>query len=395
MISTLCGAPLSLALLANTLTVDDDGPADYSSIAAAIAAPEVADGDVLIVEPGSYDGFTLGKALTITGRGGGARPTITSKVTVSSVTRFELVRLEVPGLHVQFVPEAATIEDCVISGSSEQQIGLIANACPQLTVSRSVVRGLSPVTGGGGAGLLAVQSCVSLAGSDIAGGDGGTGNHDGGVAVRALQACELLFAGGAVMGGAPGSGGGVAGSGIHVVGSVARVRGSFFDFVLPGNPTGGTPGSSFVLEAASTLVLGRVLFSGVVEIGSPSTTLMPVEFEPFLRNVGSNGLGSTGEIDLFGPPGALAVLLISEGEVVMTVPEFDGQLWLDPFALVFVGVFVTQGELFPEPCVYSIPIAPILANRSFRSQALFPTVPGGLDPGKVSMSNPVDVFVRP
>ncbi|MDF1801191.1 MAG: hypothetical protein P1V81_18650 [Planctomycetota bacterium] len=60
---------LALALfslpLGQTFTVDDDGPADFAEIQAAIdfAAP----GDVIVVSPGYYLGFTLAKDVSIVG----------------------------------------------------------------------------------------------------------------------------------------------------------------------------------------------------------------------------------------------------------------------------------------------------------------------------------------
>lgn len=396
MITPLFLAPLSLSLLAgNTFTVDDDGPADFASVALAVGSAAVTDGDLLIVEPGSYAGFTLGKGLTITGRAGAARPTLTSKVSIDSAPRFELVRLVIPGLQVQFVPGAATIEDCVITGTTSQKIGLLVNHCPQLTLSRSVVQGLSPASGEGGVGLLSVLSCVVLSGAEISGGAGGAGSSDGGTAVRALQACDLLFAGGSLMGGAAGSSGGKAGHGLHLVSSLARVRGSVFDVVLPGAPGAGSPGKSFQLQDKSTLVLGPVVSSGIGESGPPSTVVFPAQPEPYLRLTGSNGLGTTGSIDLFGPPGAIAMLAIGEFELVTPVHELDGDLWIDPNALLFVGFLVTSGNLFPTPCPYAIPVSSVLVGRSFRGQTMFPGAPGALDPTKRAISNPIDIIIRP
>ena len=64
----------STAVYADVLTVDDDGPADYSRIQDAIDAAH--DGDEILVEPGSYTADTdniidtLGKAITIRSAGG-------------------------------------------------------------------------------------------------------------------------------------------------------------------------------------------------------------------------------------------------------------------------------------------------------------------------------------
>ncbi len=62
----------------DTWTVDDNGPADFNQISTAVAS--VAAGDVLLVEPGTYDGFVLQKRLSILGRAGGPRPHVTGTV---------------------------------------------------------------------------------------------------------------------------------------------------------------------------------------------------------------------------------------------------------------------------------------------------------------------------
>ncbi|MFG0320230.1 MAG: hypothetical protein ACF8XB_23355 [Planctomycetota bacterium JB042] len=395
MISPLSLAPLLPATLlaGNTFTVDDDGPADFPSILEAVASGAVTDGDLLLVASGSYAGFHLDKELTLCGPASGPRPTVDGKVRVSAAAA-ELVRLQIAGLHLDTMAERATIEDCVVLGSTSQEIGMLVQYSSLVMVSRTTVSGLSPAADDGGLGILAVGSSLVLAGSTVNGGDGGAGSHDGGTAVRAIQS-DLLFAGGGAIGGAAGTGGGNAGHGMHLVHSVARARGSMFDVVLPGPPGAGNQGQSFLLQDSSTLVLGPVLSSGIAQTGAPSAVVLPPVPEPFLRNAGPNGLGTGGSLDLFGPPAALAFLVIAEEEKRTPVPELDGDLWLDADAIFFLGFLLTNGPMFPASCPYAIPAAPILTGRSFRCQAMFPGVPGGLDPTLASVSNAVDVIVRP
>src|SRR5690606_32142926 len=139
----------------------DDGPADFPSIVQAAQSSAVAPGDILLVAPGTYVGFSLGKPLTICGPALGPRPVLTSPLVVTA-QKVELARLTLPGLQLQAVKDGATIEDCVVQGSTSQQIGLLANQSQPVLVSRSLVRGLSPPSGTGGLGVLAVNSKVVL-----------------------------------------------------------------------------------------------------------------------------------------------------------------------------------------------------------------------------------------
>ena len=59
---------LAIGIQASTLTVDDDGGADFTEITDAIAA--ASHGDLILVAPGIYEDFTLSKGLTIIGSTG-------------------------------------------------------------------------------------------------------------------------------------------------------------------------------------------------------------------------------------------------------------------------------------------------------------------------------------
>lgn len=61
MISTLTSIVIASAVGSSTWTVDDNGPADFSSIHAAI--PVIAENDILLVKAGSYPGFTASKSV--------------------------------------------------------------------------------------------------------------------------------------------------------------------------------------------------------------------------------------------------------------------------------------------------------------------------------------------
>lgn len=93
---------LATAALGATFMVDDDGPASFSTIGAAIAA--ASDGDMILVEPGTYPPFALPKQLRILGRASGAgTPTVTGHTTVTSVGGFTVAGLAWPWLPAEAV----------------------------------------------------------------------------------------------------------------------------------------------------------------------------------------------------------------------------------------------------------------------------------------------------
>jgi hypothetical protein len=62
-------------------TIDDSGDADFTDLPPAVASAR--SGDVLLVAPGNYTAFALGKGLTILGNGG--RPRIDGWTSVASL----------------------------------------------------------------------------------------------------------------------------------------------------------------------------------------------------------------------------------------------------------------------------------------------------------------------
>src|SRR4030095_5899711 len=81
-------------------TVDDNGPADFASITAAVSSLFVQDGDTLLVEPGSYAAFTTSKDLAIVGNEGGAKPAVSGESHVDNVDSFTLAGLDLFELRV-------------------------------------------------------------------------------------------------------------------------------------------------------------------------------------------------------------------------------------------------------------------------------------------------------
>jgi hypothetical protein len=104
----LCLVSLCAGGRAETFTVDDNAPADFASIGTAVAS--VSPGDVLLVMPGTYDGFFLGKPLTILGPGDGPRPRVIG-TTIVNTSSFTLAGLSLEHVRVSEVegPAASRI----------------------------------------------------------------------------------------------------------------------------------------------------------------------------------------------------------------------------------------------------------------------------------------------
>ena len=86
-------------LLGTTYTVDDDAPADFADLPAAIAF--ATGGDTLLVQPGTYSAFQLTEDLTILGPAAGPAPLVPGLSTVTGAGGFALRGLSLARLLVR------------------------------------------------------------------------------------------------------------------------------------------------------------------------------------------------------------------------------------------------------------------------------------------------------
>jgi hypothetical protein len=143
----ITGFYLAVALatpLPQVWTVDDDGPADFSSIAKAVLS--VSEGDVLLVQPGSYGAFTLDKSLAILAPAGATRPAVKGISTVDGASQCTLVGLSFEVLRLESVPGRVVIDDCKIAPASASwfstyPVALSADHCGSVLVTRTTVNG--------------------------------------------------------------------------------------------------------------------------------------------------------------------------------------------------------------------------------------------------------------
>ena len=400
---------LACSIVSATWTVDDDGPADFSEISEAIAG--AANGDVLLVEPGQYAKFNLGKNLTIVGRVGAPRPDVAGPVLIDSVTGFTISRLRMRSVQATGVDGPGRFDDCRFSasGGSAQAHGLQVVSSKQVLVSRSIVAGEEPASGNGGTALWAVGGTVTLVDTNVRGGDGavgrGLGPKDGGDAILALFAGRVVAVSGNIRGGdaggdpTPGACNfGAAGDGVRALGSsFVDLRGVADDVVLPGSPgsflCSGTAGVSGIAEGGSTIVFSGVTHGGFTSGLGTNHIVAANPPEPFLLMTGQNAPGTNGVLRLFGPAGQLALIFGAIDAPLTDVPGVAGALWLDPAQAFFVGVLLTAGTDRPANCPYVVPGIPALSGASARFQCVLPQQDDPILPGAAS-TNAVDVIVR-
>jgi hypothetical protein len=202
-----CGCLFAVFLLATltraeVLEVDDSGGAPFASISAAVMA--AADGDVILVQPGQYGGFTIsGKSLVVAGAGPTAQHvSVIGTVRVQNLAAGQQVLIErlwvLPpdgagatdrdALRVTSSLGAVRVQEAYLQGARSVAPGgspwvaggrgAYVNACDDVQlVDVACVGGYGasdvPLGFAGGAGLHAQAARVALWDSEVGGGQGG------------------------------------------------------------------------------------------------------------------------------------------------------------------------------------------------------------------------------
>lgn len=360
-------------------TVDDDGPADFSSIAAAVAA--VADGDILLVEPGSYGSVFLDKEISILGNPAGPPPAVQGLFAVN-VDAFLCFRLAVGRIVVENVPLRSRIDDCDVG---PQGISIVDAA--ELVVTRTRVAAASfegadldgtPAVDIDGASNVELVDCT-LVGSEGAAsiGQGGFG----GAAVRARGGSQTWIAGCDLTGGKGGFhsfGGlhGLGGEGLLVFGGAqVNVRGSSFHTLRGGLSGGGCCAAPAIRVSIGSPPLA-VTYSGVTTIGAADGVAVSPP-EPYLYVRGEDGPGKARRLFLYGEAGQPGVVVTSFSPDLLTNPLVLGiPLWLDVNSLVEVIPVVLLGQDSAVNLTWTVPSAPGVTGLTYIVQAAELDPPG-------------------
>ncbi|MFG0318256.1 MAG: hypothetical protein ACF8XB_13355 [Planctomycetota bacterium JB042] len=421
----LTASVLALTLLSGqTWTVSNDARADFSEIEDAIDDERVALGDILLVSPGEYDGFTLDRKLTIVGQSGASRPVVTDPVTVMASMKKGL--LESGGdFSFGFIEfrEGVTVvggnapgqfDNCTFFGDDDHPTALRIENAAEVMLSRCVLVGVDAEADDGflgfkpaGHALEAISSNVIFVDSQATGGHGAVGPrlppHPGGSGLRLEGGSKVMMAGGQMLGGQAGGSAspcnlGPAGHGIWLVDSMADLRGfgANDDVVLPPLAACGPPAFSvFATGESSKIRLGGPI--GLRGIQAPNGALEVTNLlQPYLQNVGDATPGSSNVLQLRGEPNRYAVFFGSLDPESTFVFEVDQPVGFDPYNLFFVAALVTSNQpLAPVECPYDVPVnEPILLGLTARFQCVMQDQPAQGMPTKATASNPVDVVVR-
>lgn len=409
----------SPAALANTLMVDDDGPANFSTIQAAVDAAVA--GDVIVVNAGNYTGFTVTKRLTLLGQVV-APPLgvyVVGHATITAPSGATLAGLHLQSVSATGVGGRVRLDDCVIGSLFFEPTAMAAvsfDGCAQAEVSRCAIKGKeAPLAGdpADGAALIARGSRVALVDCAVEGGRGHSPNPShgpGGPGAPALfvdGGSDVIVAGCSYLrGGAAGvcyaglancHTDGRAGDAILAFGATVRVRGAASDAVEPGtfdSGFGATPGTAAILTGA-VLVASGVTVAGPIVPDANSAVLLPGAPEPFLEIGGQDGLGNTRIIDVHGPAGAAGFLLAGLDAGTVPVPGFSGPLWMNPATLLAVLPVSTLGPGTPLSLPVQVPNLPAVLGLAFEVQAFFPGIPAALLQNLAFAGNPAALVPRP
>jgi hypothetical protein len=391
---------LATAARAGTYTVDDDGPADFSSIAVAIAS--VPSSSVLLVMPGTYDAFFVDRSLSILGPGDGPRPRVLGTTTVST-SLFALAGLSLEHLVVYDVGGPARIDDCFIGDvTAEYDAALDVHNDSQVLVTRSVIDGRSLLPGGGGVPGVRIQGAnyalvdCSVFGGDAASAASGECAHAShGAAIMTLS--SGLLAASSLVGGHGGiseCGGddSTSGDGLILQQGQHDLRGNTTLSAGPGY-LGWDGALGHALDVTGALLVlepATVGTGGLQQVASTLITAKDPEPTLFLSTDSPQVPGGVGQLTWTAPAAAPGLLLVGLG-FLDTLPQWEGPFWLDIPSATSLPIVAGAG---PTTLDYRIPPDDDLIGTVITLQAAFPTVPGAQHPEKAATSNPTQLVIR-
>lgn len=376
LLAIACGALFTLAgpVRAGVIVVDAAGGGAFTLIQPAVNA--AADGDTILVKPGSYFGFTIdGKELTVIGDGDPAlNPGECGRVWIKNIADGKTVTLARLLVSSGSNPEALKLNDCV-GAVRFVQCDFTGGLAGVLTNTNDVAFAACTLLAGNGASghtclndiVTPGLPCVSGSGNDslamydcsVTGGKGGNGGDTSGIGGLGLDVPGFVFA---------------SRSNIH------GGKGGNVDCFY-GCPSNG--GASFRIPTGSTgWVLDNMVGGGLggIATGNQNPSCPPTQpgasypvGSPFTFSVPSIGFsipsiareGTYVTVKFTGPPGAHVFLNDEPRTMFVAVPSWRGVL-LSPFPERNAsgpgatrsrrwGVIPASGELTQ---VYKVPMLP-------------------------------------
>lgn len=382
--------------LAQSWTVDDDGPADFASIGAAIQAPQVQAGDVLLVFPGEYASFTLDKSLRIVAaagdpwRAGFHAPSCT----VRDVDSFALVGLRCRELAIERVSGRGLLDQCQlgeweqIGDASPWLGGADIRDCAQLIAQRSSFHGTDacyPYTSELSRPALRVWSSTiafaqcSFRGGDEAGWSCYSHYPTVAAAVELRDGSDATFAG-CSLGAGTGSWG-LTAPALRVEDSFARVRGSSRDGLHSYAP-------AFAIDGSNAQVSVSGLSIDPPQLPDWVRRLRPAA--PVLALAGGDAPGASAFVALRAPLGAPALLAFALAPGFARLAPGVEPVWLDVHALLALLPLIGQGQEQPSALPLALPADPALAGLAVWVQAWLPP----LVASDAAWTNPLALVLR-
>ena len=410
--TTLGACLLLTALGGQTWSVSPTKPADFTDLADAVAA--AADGDVLLVDEGTYPPFATDKALTVLavpllppdpppfGPVPEHRPRITGPSSVSGAASFTIAGFALDGFDFTDIRGPLRVDDCSLGSAAPAltpYAGLRVERCDDVVLSRLSVEGEDqfPGSGDGGAGLVLVDATAVLVDAHVRGGPGGVDcpSPAGGDAI-VVDGGSLLLAGSSAFGGAAGEWCGLGqnpgppGLALRASAALVTVTGSSTD-LLAGTSTG--PAASF---SDCTVQVGGVdVFSGPVPYATSNTSLTELTIpRPYVEILGLDVPGASRRLRAFAPAGTPMLVALSPLPSLTALPLLvDGTIYVEPATVVLLATLVANGQDLAE--TLTLPLPPTLGlEGSVIPFQLFAPAVTGIGSAPVEATNPADVVLR-
>jgi hypothetical protein len=399
---------LAVPAPATTYVVDSNGGGQFTDIAPAIAAAQP--GDVLLVMPGVYNGFTLDKGLTIIGYGTVTVAGDASVVGVPAGQTAALVALAPQNLSFTncsgpvLAQDFAAVQHIAVSGCTDARIRRVDTSIPDgppmtacgVTASRaelvrcslrasSAQECASGVDGGTGLTITGA-SRVQLARSGAYGGNGSYcfdepypqfvgGNGGPGVVVGSADTLYL-------------TGGGVG----QVFGGSGGLN-FFYDYCLyDGSPSSGIAIFGGTLRYSGTTSYGPSSQYGLncvdlpgIPIGGTGHITQVVPDDPTLDTSGVPTAGGSATFTLSAPAGSSAILYFGRHAVLIPDPNTAIEQLTTKSRIVHLGTIPASGvATFTWPIAAGLPPGTLLIAQSEITLAS----------GEVRRTNSVPVVLR-
>lgn len=363
-------APLALALAPQVWTVDDNGPADFADLPAAVAA--ASSGDTILLAAGSYTSTILDKSLRILGAYGTESkpgpyisgsplrvdgPAGATEVTLAGVRIHELELLGVPG--------RMRIDDSQVTSA-------YVEGCADVVVSHSVFMGdsLGTTIEMLDSNLLLVNSRVT-AGSSLFTGFAQMATYIGGASRLEVIASSIT-----------------GGEGIPTVisdpsgGYCIWVGSGHLDIVIRGSSddevSGGYAPKGYQKTFAANQTAGAsysLTWSGAHVRNPPVPAVSPNE--PYLELAPKHVPPPTRRLNAFGPQGAPCFVVFAGGSNVLQSLGFAGDPIRVDLAKQFGQAFmVLQGPDVGASKFYTLPTGPASVGITVDVQGVV-ALPGG------------------